>query len=99
MMKRPPIDQMKEQIAAIDPNPWRAQFDELGDLIIWFHAELAQDPRRIIVSMDEKPSKNEKAAAAFLVHCREYVKELINYIETLEALARPAAGAGKEVQP
>ncbi len=91
---RPPIEQMLQQIAAIDATPWRAQFDEDGSLIIWFRADLDADPRRIIISfcMDdtEQPSKNEQAAADFLVNSREYMRDLISYTIQLERVYREA---------
>lgn len=93
---RPPIDEMRQQISAIDPTPWRAQFDDDGALVIWFHADLGSDPRRIVVSMcladTEQPSSNELAAAGFLVNSREYVRDLIDYVLKLERV-RDAARA------
>lgn len=91
---RPPIEQMQQQIAAIEPAPWRAQLDDDGCLVIWFHADLASDPRRIVVSLclseSEQPSANELAAAAFLVNSREYVRDLIDYTAKLEQVYREA---------
>lgn len=85
------MEEMEAQIAAIHPTPWRAQFDDDGDLVIWFHADLNRDPRRIVVSLDEQPSENELAAAALLVHCREYVTELIGRVRELEAAQKAEA--------
>ena len=91
---RPPIEQMLQQIAAIDATPWRAEFDEDGSLIIWLHANLNEDPRRIVVSFctgdTEQPSANEQAAAEFLVNSREYVRDLIGYTAQLERVYREA---------
>ena len=91
---RPPIEQMQQQIVAINPALWRAEFDEDGSLVIWFHANLNEDPRRIIISLcldeNEQPSANERAAAEFLVSSREYVRDLIGYVEKLEQVYREA---------
>ena len=94
-MERPDIETIQHQLDAIDPTPWRAEYDTVGDLILWFHASLAEDPRRIIISAcmgpDDLPSKNELAACAFLLLCREHMRDLIAYIAQLEAYgtARP----------
>lgn len=76
------LKKIREQVEAIDPEPWRADFDEDDMLVIWFHADLERDPRRIIISFGaDKPSKNELAAAEFLVNSREYVRWLLNEVE------------------
>ncbi len=90
--QRPDIDKMLNQIAAIDPNPWRAQFDE-EELILWFHADLVANPTRVVISLDLHPSPNELAAARFLVHSREYVSELAAYITALEAQLQAGAAS------
>ncbi len=80
------ISTIKAEVAGIDPAPWRAVFEDDGDLVIWFHAKLSDDPRRVITAYADKlPSRNERNAAAFLVHSREYCQLLIAEIERLQA--------------
>lgn len=87
---KPAIEVMQQQLAAINPAPWRIEFDEDGALVIWLHADLGKDPRRIVISMclseDEQPSANERAAANFLISCREYIRDLISYVQMLESV-------------
>lgn len=90
------LTQIERRIAAIDDSPWRAVFESDGDLAIWFHANLARDARRIVVSIEDVPSVNELAAAAFLVASREYCTALIARVRALEAMinATPPQDAG-----
>ncbi len=81
---------IEDQIAAIDPTPWRAVFDD-DELVIWFHANLTDDPRRIVIA-GNAPSDNEYAAAAFLTLCREHCTVLIGEVRRLNAELAKARG-------